>query len=187
MGDGEAAQFLNPKPRNFVRGEYKFFHFGEPGPFPSDESLRVTIRNGLPGSAMSAFPLLTDQEVNDVIAYIKSLREGGWQQPEPIQAAAEPVSIEGETGPDLFVNAGCNACHQLEALGSVGGVGPDLSQVGSRLSVDEIKESIVNPNAVIAEACPAGPCPLNVMPQNFAERLTPEQIDTLATYLSEQK
>jgi mono/diheme cytochrome c family protein len=187
LGDGEAAQFLNPKPRNFVDGQYKYFHFGEPGPLPADASLEVTIRNGIPGSAMPAFPLLADQEIVDVTSYIKSLRAGGWVEPEPIQAASGAVSIEGTTGEELFVNAGCNGCHQLDVLGAVGGVGPSLNNVGGRLSPEEIAQSIMEPNAVIAENCPAGPCPENVMPQNFGERLTEEQINTLAEYLSEQK
>jgi mono/diheme cytochrome c family protein len=188
LGDGEAAVFLNPKPRNFVSGQFKYFHLGEAGPLPSDQSLRTTIRNGLAGSAMPAFPLLTDQEINDVINYIKSLRAGGWVEPEPIQAASgAAVSIEGSTAEELFASAGCNGCHQLDALGAVGGVGPSLNAIGSRLSMDEIVESIVQPNAVIAENCPAGPCPQGVMPQYFAERLAEEQINTLAQFLSDQK
>jgi mono/diheme cytochrome c family protein len=187
LGDGQAAEFLNPKPRNFVNEAYKFFHFGEPGPFPSDASLEITIRNGIPGSAMPAFPLLSDQEIRDVTTYIKSLREGGWETQERVQAAVEPGSVPGETGEELFASAGCNGCHQLDAIGAVGGVGPALNQVGSRLSIDEIKSSIIEPNAVIAEACPVGPCPAGVMPQNFAERLTEEQINTLAQFLTEQK
>lgn len=186
-GDGPAAEFLNPAPRNFVNGDYKYFHFGEAGPLPSDESLKITIRNGLPGSAMPAFPLLTDQQIQDVATYVKSLRQGGWEEAGPIQAASGPVLIEGETGEELFLAAACNACHQLDVVGSVGGVGPSLNQVGGRLSVDEITTSIVEPNAVIAEACPAGPCLPNVMPQYFAERLSAEQIEALATFLSEQK
>lgn len=187
LGDGDAAVFLSPKPRNFVDEDYKFFHFGEPGPFPSDQSLEITIRNGIPGSAMPAFPLLTDQEIKDVTTYIKSIRRNGWVEPEPIQAAAAPVQIEGTTAEEIFSSAGCNSCHQLDALGAVGGVGPNLSQVGSRLSVEQITQSIREPNAVIAENCPAGPCPQGVMPQNFAERLTEEQINTMAEFLSEQK
>ncbi|NJN94282.1 MAG: cytochrome c [Anaerolineales bacterium] len=185
LGDGEAAVFLNPQPRNFVNGQYKFFYFSEAGPLPSDESLKLTIRNGIQGSAMPAFPLLTDQEIGDVTTYLKNLREGGWVEPEPVQAAG--VSIEGTTGSEIFTNAGCNACHQFDPLGSVGGIGPDLTQVGSRLSVDEIKDSVINPTAVTAAECPGGPCPQGVMPQYFKDRLTPEQIDTLATYLAEQK
>jgi mono/diheme cytochrome c family protein len=170
LGNGPAAEFLNPKPRNFVNGAYKFFHFGEPGPLPSDESLRITIRNGIPGSSMPAFPLLSDQEVLDVETYIKSLRESGWETQERVQAVVEPGSIPGETGEMIFASAGCNSCHQLDAVGAVGGVGPNLSQVGSRLTLAEITSSIKEPDAVIAQECPAGPCPSGVMPKYFAER-----------------
>jgi mono/diheme cytochrome c family protein len=136
---------------------------------------------------MPAFPLLAEREVLDVINYIKSLRAGGWVEPEPIQASSGAVPIEGTTAQELFVNAGCNGCHQLDVLGAVGGVGPNLNAVGSRLSQAEIAQSIKEPNAVIAESCPAGPCPPNVMPQNFALRLTEAQINTLAQFLAEQK
>lgn len=187
QGDGSAAEFLNPKPRNFVNGDYKFFHFGEAGPYPSDESLKITVRNGIAGSAMPAFPLLTDQEISDVSAYVKSLRGSGWDEPAPIQAAPETVFYEGETGEALFTNAGCQACHQFDPLGAIGGVGPNLSQVGSRLGVDEITQSIVEPNAVIAEECPAGPCPAGVMPPYFSERLSPDQLDILVQYLAAQQ
>lgn len=188
-GNGQAAAMLLIKPRNFVNGDFKFFHFGEAGPLPTDASLAMTIRNGVPGSAMPAFPLLSEQEVIDVRTYIKSFREGGWATA-ATTGVGEVVTappIEGTTGEELFVNSGCNACHQLDALKSIGGVGPNLTQVGGRRTVDEIKQSIMDPNAVIAEACPAGPCPSNVMPQNFAQRLKPEQIDALAQFLSQQK
>lgn len=186
-GGGQAAVFLNPKPRNFVSGDYKYFHFGEARPFPSDASLEMTVRNGLPGSSMPAFPLLTEQELQSVIGYVKNFRQGGWVAPKPIQAAPEPVLLKGESGEELFASAGCIACHKFDALKSVGGVGPDLTHVGSRLRVAQIRQSIRQPNAVIASGCPAGPCPMNVMPQNYAERLSAAQIDTLAQYLSEHK
>lgn len=186
-GIGEASDFLNPKPRNFVDGGFKYFHFNEAGPLPSDDSLEITIRNGLPGSSMPAFALLADQEIKDVTTYIKSFREGGWVEPEPIQAAAGQPTVDGDSGEELFITAGCNACHMLDAVDAVGGVGPSLNDIGSRLVLDDIIQSIVEPNAVIAEICPAGPCPAGMMPQNFAERLSEEQISTLSEYLLEQK
>jgi mono/diheme cytochrome c family protein len=186
-GDGEAAVFLNPKPRNFVSGDYKYFHFDEARPFPSDDSLEITVRNGLPGSSMPAFPLLTKQELQSVIGYVKNFKQKGWVVPKPIQAAPAPVLLKGESGEELFASAGCIACHKFDALKSVGGVGPDLSQVGGRLGVEQLLQSIVKPNAVIAKRCPAGPCPRNVMPQNYAERLSATQVETLAKYLAEHK
>ena len=137
---------------------------------------------------MPAFPLLADQEINDVVTYIKNLRQPGWENPvDSVASVSVVVEIEGTTGEEIFVNAGCNGCHQLDAAGAVGGVGPSLNDVGARLSAEEIATSIKNPNEVIAEACPAGPCPEGVMPQNFGERLTAEQIDVVATYLLEQQ
>ncbi len=186
-GDGPAAEFLNPKPRNFVNEDYKFFHFGEPPPLPLDESLEITVRNGVPGSSMPAHPLLADQEIKDVVTYIKSLREGGWQEVAELQVATGGVMLEGETGEEIYVNAGCNACHQLDALGSVGGVGPAHNDVGARLSLEEMIVSIVDPDADVAENCPAGPCPAGVMPKNFGERLTSEQVLTLVQFLAEQQ
>ncbi len=186
-GNGTAAEFLIIKPRNFVDGAFKFFHYGESGPYPTDASLTLTIRNGLPGSAMPAFPLLSEQEVTDVRSYIKSFRAGGWPSETAGTTTAAAVPIEGTTAEELFQNATCFACHQLDALGTVGGVGPNLSDVGSRRTADEIRQSIVDPAAVIAESCPTGPCPLNTMPKNFSERLTEEQINTLVQFLSEQK
>lgn len=187
LGDGEAAVFLNPKPRNFVQGDYKYFHFSEPGPFPSDDSLTITVRNGLPGSSMPAFPLLTDQEIKAVISYTKQFKTGGWIAPKPIQAAPEPVKLAGDTGEELFKSAGCLGCHQFDPLQAAGGVGPNLSDIGGRLQVADIVQSIVMPNAVMALRCPAGPCPPGVMPQNYAERLSEAQIQTLAVYLAGHK
>ncbi len=187
LGKGEAASFLNPKPRNFVDEDYTYFHFSEAGPFPSDDSLEITIRNGLPGSSMPAFPLLTAQELQSVIGYVKQFKQGGWSTPSPIQAAPAPVKLAGESAEDLFKSAACIGCHQFDPLKATGGVEPNLTQIGDRLSVEEIIQSIVEPNAVIAEDCPAGPCPKGVMPQNYAERFSEVQINTLAMYLAEQK
>lgn len=187
LGKGEASTFLNPKPRNFVREDYKYFHFSEAGPFPSDDSLEITIRNGLPGSSMPAFPLMTKQELESVISYVKQFKEGGWQTPQPIQAAPEPVQVAGESGDELFRSGACIGCHQFDPLKATCGVGPDLTAIGSRLGVDEIIQAIAEPNAVIAMDCPAGPCPKGVMPQNYAERFSEAQIKTLATYLADHK
>jgi len=75
--------------------------------------------------------------------------------------------------------------------GAVGVVGPDLSDIGSvaadaveGMSAEEfIHESIVDPNAFIAEECPTGPCPAGVMTPNLADILSPDEIDAIVGYL----
>ena len=41
----------------------------------------------------------------------------------------------------------------------------------------------MEPNAFIAPACPNGDCLANIMPRDYASRLTPAQIDTVVNYL----
>ena len=79
---------------------------------------------------------------------------------------------------------GCGACHVLDVVSANGQVGPSLNQVGARLSSSEIYQSIVEPNSIIAEACPTGPCAPDLMPQNFGEILTSEQLDDLVAFLA---
>ena len=74
----------------------------------------------------------------------------------------------------------------------MGQVGPDLSNVAaevaervSDMTVEEyLHQSIVDPNADIAPVCPLGECPANVMPPNFAETLSEEEINAIVDYLA---
>lgn len=53
-------------------------------------------------------------------------------QLEPAQSPVEPIAILGEK---LFHSNGCGACHAVRGTDAAGLVGPDLTHVGSRLSV----------------------------------------------------
>ena len=83
-------------------------------------------------------------------------------------------------------NAGCVTCHSLEA--DVVIVGPSMAAFaheakteGEELGMtaeEFIRESILDPNAVVPEEFPA-----NTMPENWEEVLTVEQIDNLVAFL----
>ncbi len=88
---------------------------------------------------------------------------------------------EPATSAGLFA-VRCGFCHAIDGL-SVGAVGPDLTQIGGRADADYIVESILDPDAVIAEGCPSGPCPSGVMPQNFGDALSDEELDGLVAFL----
>lgn len=106
-------------------------------------------------------------------------------------AEAEPapsggnVEVAGTTAEEIIAELGCAACHTIEAVGAEGVVGPDLSAVGSRLTADEIRTSILDPDATIAENCPSAPCAAGVMPKDFGSRLTAAQLETLVNFLSD--
>ncbi len=78
----------------------------------------------------------------------------------------------------------CGACHTIGKV-AFGKVGPDLTNIGTRADAAYIRESIVDPQAVIAEICPNGPCiDSSEMPLTYAQTLTEEEIDALVGYLT---
>ena len=62
-GDGFMSEGLTPKPRNFT--DFKVMSR------LSDMTMAHSIKNGIPGTGMPAWNL-TDQQINDVISYIKT-------------------------------------------------------------------------------------------------------------------
>ena len=84
----------------------------------------------------------------------------------------------------MFLREGtCAICHTIQGVPqAVGQIGPDLSQIGQK-GEEYIRQSIMEPNAVLAEDCPTGPCSPDVMPQNLPHVLTPGQVDALVEYL----
>ena len=102
-----------------------------------------------------------------------------------------PAPCDGEGGvsplpppSDIdFVSFGCAACHTIDSLpGARGAIGPNLSRIGAKGEA-YIRQSIVDPNAVIAPDCPFGPCQSGLMPQFYGLSLPKDAVDALVAYL----
>jgi disulfide bond formation protein DsbB len=127
---------------------------------------------------------MSPTEIKALVAYLQSL--GGEitvQITAQDVAAAEarkaekPPPTSTHPGFALLGAKGCVACHDV--TDETRRVGPPLTSVSLRLSAAEIRESIVDPDAVIAEGYAKG-----LMLQNFAETLSDEELDQLVGYLS---
>jgi len=81
-------------------------------------------------------------------------------------------------GRETFVS-NCGSCHTLADAGTSGAAGPDLTTALAGQDEATIREDIVDPDKRVAEGYQAG-----VMPSNFAETLSAEQIDGLVAYLA---
>jgi mono/diheme cytochrome c family protein len=128
--------------------------------------------NGDPAVSMPA-DLVTGQDLTDVAAYV-----GEWAG----VPGAAPPEVAGGPGAQVFANSGCGSCHKLEGVeGAIGTTGPDLSEVLPGKSADTIHEDIVDPNAEIAAGYSA-----NIMPANFGETLSEEELEQLVEFLVEQ-
>ena len=91
--------------------------------------------------------------------------------------AAQGVAAEGQ---QIFDEQGCAGCHTLEAAGATGTIGPDLDEELPGESPGFIRDSIVDPDAELAQGFNSG-----IMPDNFGDALSPEELDTLVEYLSQ--
>jgi hypothetical protein len=107
---------------------------------------------------------------------------------EAAESSSGPI-VAGTTAEEIITNTApsCTTCHKLDAIEATGAVGPDLSQIGARLSPEEIRQSILMPDTVIAENCPGAPCAPGLMPKIYGEQLNAMQLETLVTFLSELK
>lgn len=89
----------------------------------------------------------------------------------------ETASADGAA---LFDDQGCASCHALDAAGSTATVGPDLDATLKGQDLTFIEESIVDPEAEIAKGFAGG-----IMPSNFGETLTPEELEALVSYIAD--
>jgi mono/diheme cytochrome c family protein len=87
-GDGELAEGVTIRPRDFRKGVFKF-RTTPMGKLPTDADLERTIRSGVSGSMMPAFGSLNDSDLKALIAYIKEFSPR-WEDPE---LKAEPIEI----------------------------------------------------------------------------------------------
>ena len=71
-GAGPAARYLNPRPRNFRSGLFKFKSTGS-GERPLRSDLLQTVTRGLSGSAMPDFRLLPEEKRKDIVEYVRYL------------------------------------------------------------------------------------------------------------------
>lgn len=77
----------------------------------------------------------------------------------------------------------CSECHTIGKV-AFGKIGPDLTNIATRADAAYIRESIMDPQAVIVENCPSGPCIPDAMPTLYPQALTEEEIDALVWYLT---
>ncbi len=121
---------------------------------------------------------LQAKDGNEVTVSLPSPEEGASvAKVEPAAASAAPVpAASAEEAVQKF---GCIACHDME--GEEVRVGPGLGKVGVRLSSEQIRQSIIDPGAVIAEGFPPA------MPPDFADKMTVKELEMIVKFLAEKK
>lgn len=82
-----------------------------------------------------------------------------------------------DLGRRTFKSAGCIECHRREGQGK--SLAPDLDLLAGRVDPTYVRESILEPRAVIVPGYPDVQ-----MPEDYGTYLTEEELDALQYYLS---
>jgi putative heme-binding domain-containing protein len=101
----------------------------------------------------AANALLTSEDaaIRTEAAKYLTLPASADNRPLPLLAELLKQSGDAQRGKLVFAEAGtCAKCHKVRGEGQE--VGPDLSEVGSKLSVEALYESILNPSAGISHS-----------------------------------
>jgi putative heme-binding domain-containing protein len=105
----------------------------------TDRELAGVIANGIPNTPMPANLALSDEQVERIVAWLRSNA-----------ARRDVVTTRGDAarGKALFEGKGeCLDCHRVAGEGSR--LGPDLSGIGLLRRVAELEQSIVDPQAEV--------------------------------------
>ena len=120
-GEGENAQWIDPKPRNFTLGQYKC-RSTPTGTLPTDEDIYNTIGRGIVNSNMPQWLPLTNDERVDMVAYVKhfSPRFVTEKPGTPIENPPEPEVTPDrvKAGQAVFQKLECWKCHGVEGRGN---------------------------------------------------------------------
>jgi mono/diheme cytochrome c family protein len=158
-----------------------------------DPSKFVVAGFGKKGSNDSVSPMpkvdaapisLNAVEMNAVMAFLQD--KAGFDPTVPLPSAAEAPSADedededenepAETAEAALTKFNCSTCHDLE--GSEADIGPKLNGLSKRMDHAKIVESIMDPNATIAEGFEA-----DAMPDDFAEQMRVSELNLIVEYL----
>lgn len=75
-GAGPTAEYLNPRPRDYRKGLFKFTSTKEGKHVTRDDLSRI-VKMGIPGTYMPSFMLLKDEELDQIVEYVRWLSMRG--------------------------------------------------------------------------------------------------------------
>jgi mono/diheme cytochrome c family protein len=123
-GRGPTAVFLDPYPRDYRPGLFKF-KSTERASKPTDEDLHRILDEGIRGTAMPSFKLLPADEREALVEYVKYLSMRGEMERELASLVRDELPLDESTGMPIRLDPAENSEHAAmveERLGVVTGL-----------------------------------------------------------------
>ncbi len=124
-----------------------------------------------------------DQKAKELTERIKALGSAAGVAPEPGGVNPAPITAApGGNGEEQWQLQECYNCHKLRGEGGKKR-GPELDNIGSFLTVDQIKEKILDPKSWMAEGFDKE-YEKGKMPDKYKDLMDEKDVVALATWLS---
>jgi cytochrome c oxidase cbb3-type subunit 2 len=186
-GHGPAATFLEPRPRDFTTGVFKF-RSTPSGSLPTDGDLYRTITRGVRGTAMPTWHELPEKDRLAVITYVKTFSPR-WREeraevpvalPDPPGARAELL----QRGKALYGEAKCAECHGENGQGD-GPSAPQLrDDVGFRIRPTDFRRGQFKGGSDVRDVFRALSTGLDGTPMpSFADAMTEDERWAISYYV----
>lgn len=119
-GKGVSAEYSSPRPRNFIKGQYKFrtTPFGK---IPTDDDLYQMLVRGMPGTTMPSWKHFPEVDLKSLVLYLKTLsnkfakfEKKGKSHKLTKVGAPPPLDEQSLERGKKFFNTTCSGCHGLK-------------------------------------------------------------------------
>jgi len=129
-----------------------------------------------------------DAKVQTLTVRLKKIAPTAEQESASTATAATPASATNlvAMGKEIYDLQECYNCHKIGGQGSVKKRGPVLDNIGSLLTIDDIKKKIFDPTYLYAEGFEKEH-KKGLMPDKYKELMTEDELSALAAYLNTLK
>jgi mono/diheme cytochrome c family protein len=208
-GQGIAARYLFPKPRDFRAGRFRLI--STTNSVPSRDDLLAVLMRGMPGSSMPSWAHLTSDERNQLVEEVMRMRREGLHDQivkqlkddddeineEDIQAQVQTRTTAGSPaevpsmaaadeqmiarGKQIFLKQGCSSCHGNEGRGDGQQVMVDAEGLPTRPR--DFTRGIFKGNDDLASIYRRIALGMPGTPMPASANLKPEQISDLSQFI----
>jgi cytochrome c oxidase cbb3-type subunit 2 len=186
-GRGPTAEWIDPRPRNFTTGTFKF-RSTPSGELPTDEDLLHTISHGLNHTNMPHWNALTGREQRDLVQVVKTFSPRFAKEPQgkPIVIPPQPAFTAQlvERGHVAWNKMQCASCHGDGGKGD-GSSAPTLrDDWGFPITPRDFTSGPLKVGDQPEDLYRAFMTGLNGSPMpSFAESITPDEAWALVAYV----